>query len=908
MWPKLTNIDSTIARKIKSYSDSKEASNLVSWIRVFSGAVKNNKDGLILQSNTDINLLRAAGETSATIYGDPQSSGIIGLDWGGNPVESNSTRVLRPSPIITGFSSKEGQDQISREATLQIKAFTLEQMEEIQSYFLEPGYTLFIEWGWNTDDGASGFTKITDNGNKKSSNEIVKDISKKSLNYTKLQETRKNTFGEYDAFLGFIVGGSVQSSGDTFDVEVRLRGEPSLPTYMQSYRNSKNLNQDGTDIDSTDKVDSLYSPEELTDENIAEDSKILSKRRFRYMFNELPSDKQLKSIRELEDSVTFNQFINFDKAVEKKIVQSSSRNAFVDSDFTQEDLELKKEDLFSKNKYIRMDLAVDILNIIGNENRFVVGDKSISFHIDINDTVIGGFPKMFSTKASKLIIPGELPDFTQYFLSGDTIFQRKDGTLVKAGTTPEQNGEHPPIPNSDSGLIPFLGTEPLNGEYKEDTGYYGYLKYLFVNFDVFKNALNKKLLNSREVFISILNELSSAVNAYWKFQIVEGEYKETQAPQPGGDPSTYIPVGYAGSFSSFDWPREAKLSEGDVIIKVIDENFIGELPKDIEDGMVSFQHNGVGAVSASVFLNANLDISLPSSMIGQVVSGRLGKAVNPDENIYQVGTDKFFTSERDLFMLQPTSKKDKTDDNTNSELTPLQEIQQKLDNEFEVTAAIDPVTLVQRTIVKDKKTGNKVDIDNRTGRLSQRYWELVDEKNEIINKEGERRQSNLQGYLDKLDVVPLSYNFALELTKGAAVVGAAAAGVVGVVTGIGGDTIELISGDAYLDKNLTDVEWMKKRFAIHCFDDSDFFDLLKQHYIRTKGKNKKSKSLTTIIPIKYTFDILGNSGIKRGDIFRVNGIPEKYSKFGIFQVTEIEHTLQQSKWITKIGGLFRAIQ
>jgi hypothetical protein len=53
---------------------------------------------------------------------------------------------------------------------------------------------------------------------------------------------------------------------------------------------------------------------------------------------------------------------------------------------------------------------------------------------------------------------------------------------------------------------------------------------------------------------------------------------------------------------------------------------------------------------------------------------------------------------------------------------------------------------------------------------------------------------------------------------------------------------------------------------------------------------------------------LGNSGIRRGDIFKVKGIPKKYSERGIFQVTEIEQTLDGGKWTTQVGGLFRQIQ
>ena len=160
MWPKLTNIEPNIANKIKSYGDSIEASKLNSWIRVFSGAIIGNQKGLIMQSNVNRKLFRAVGEAGATIYGDRQSSGVIGTTWDRKIVETGLGRELRPSAIITGFNVKEGKDQISRQATLEIKAFSLEQMEKIQSYFLEPGYSIYIEWGWNTEDGIRNITAV----------------------------------------------------------------------------------------------------------------------------------------------------------------------------------------------------------------------------------------------------------------------------------------------------------------------------------------------------------------------------------------------------------------------------------------------------------------------------------------------------------------------------------------------------------------------------------------------------------------------------------------------------------------------------------------------------------------------------------------------------------------------------
>ena len=873
MWTQLSNIHSGSVETIREYSSPNRASELNSWIRVFSGAVKGQLQGLILQSNTSTQLLRATGETTATIYGDSQSSGIMGRTWDDKPVESNSTRFLRPSPIVTGFSVKEGQDQISREATLQLTAYTLEQMEEIQNYFLEPGYSLFIEWGWNTTNGARGIVETVGNNIDK----ILKTISSKSLNWKDLITTRLNSLGQYDAFLGFIVGGNITSQGDAFNIEVRLRGQPSLPTYLQSYRNSKKLTDDTTSIESSDKALSLFSVEQLTDETPG----AIAKRRFQYMFNELPSDKQLNSVKNLLNTATItpNMFINFDKHIEKNLTGTATGTY-------KGKIEIQREDLFSKNKYVRMDLVVQILNTLGKLDRFTVGDKQVSFQIDINNTIIGGFPNIFSTNKNKLIIPGTIPNFTEYFLAKGPVVQGKKDPQTGKIIDPSQINETQPN-NPDDTLESFLGSTNLNGDYIEDANYYGYLKYLFVNFDIVKSAINKKIINSREAFIYILNEMSSAVNAFWKFQVVEGEFKPTFSPFIGPLRETQsrqdnIPtLLQSPETSRLNYP---KIPTGDVILTVIDENFVGKLSKDINDNVTIFKHNGIG----SVFLNSNLDISLPSSMVGQIVSTRLRTSVNPDSQPITVG--KFFNSETDLFVkITQDESKNNNEDESGSENTqskPSQQLKEDFDNIYSVTRSGNGAN------IRDRRTntfiGGRGDITyDSNGRLvldsdvtNKQLIDIVKEYNNIESikeQEDEALEANLQAYLNKIDVVPKSSLFSAKF-----------------------------SGNVNADSTFTSEDFFKTSYAIYCFDDSDYFDLLKQFYLR--NKYKKGNSLSILIPIKYTFTILGNSGIRRGDVFRISGIPTKYSEHGIFQVTEIEHNLEGSKWTTQVGGLFRQIQ
>jgi hypothetical protein len=87
------------------------------------------------------------------------------------------------------------------------------------------------------------------------------------------------------------------------------------------------------------------------------------------------------------------------------------------------------------------------------------------------------------------------------------------------------------------------------------------------------------------------------------------------------------------------------------------------------------------------------------------------------------------------------------------------------------------------------------------------------------------------------------------------------------------------------------------------YDDQNLFELLKLGHDVTKVAGGKTTSV--LLPVKFHFKIHGVSGMKRGDKFRVNGLPAKYSTGGFFQVTAIKHTLDGMLWKTEIQGGFR---
>ena len=844
-------------------------------MRVFAGA----GNGLILSSNNNFELFKAAGQ-GASVYGSPTSVGTIGYNWSGAPVAGGTDRGLRPSPGIVSFEVKEGKDQISKEATLGIKCFSLQQMEAIQKYFLEPGYTICVEWGWNTDNGGIKMMDAAGPAN------IVKQATERNLNYDTLNKLRVDSGGEYDTFFGFIVGGNVTNEGEQFNVNVKLRGAPGLPTYLQSQQHIQLKDKPGGIINNYGQAAKVppYEPELLDKTNTDTNA-----RSWNNMYNQLPSHRQIQHVVSYATTTSAYDFINMDKAVTDAMV-TDSNGGFWSFDrplfgaqgsgptIEVAGQDIPKEKLWSPHNYITMDLAVEILNRNGGLEEYKFGDKSVKARINIKTAAIGAFRYMFSTKSSALIIPGELPDFRQYFWNRGEITQKGKGVLGVSGLP-----DAPTINNSINKRS-FVQSTSLNintpnKKIKEAPYFWGYLRNLYVNFDMFVEKLNQPNKTIREVLLDILNEMSSAVNNFWNFQLVE-----TQAEADN---------------------KALGITKGDIIITVVDENWVGQNP---EKTFEYFDHSGI----KSPFLESTLDLSIPSEMANQIVSQRLGRATQP--SMPYLSTGGFFTSEADLFskdpnlLAKPLTAKQIADAAAQAQLdalaaqplSPQDEAKQRLRLARESKKNTD-VYLAQinadlaalnepfiTTTIYDPQAGTltKTSPGPLRAQLQADYkilWDAgvqLDKDIEQAKIDSEKafqdtvaaKKSQISSNLAKIEIVPnpeLGSSIPKNMTS---------------------------------EDGLNDPTTFNERFRIYTFDDTSFLDRIKNDYFAKKG------GLSHPLPIHYTFKTLGISGVRFGDTFKITGIPDKYAKNGIFQVQQIEHSLTNMLWTTTITGAFRALQ
>jgi hypothetical protein len=884
-YPFFTEIETDIYDNINSIGEgnqpiplnrSANATSHYPWLRLISGGGTN---GCIMYSNPDVPLIMQTTEVkdkngkvtyvnSPSSYGNQKESGMIGYDWKGNPIYPDNTIgignfVLKPSPVITGLEIKEGKDQISREGNLTIKCFSLGQCEAIQKYFMEPGHSLLVEYGWASNQSLKQLIDVTT-----SPGNIPKLVADANLNQDALHKKRKDSKGEYDSFFGFIVGGNTTSEGDTFTIVIKLRGMPGLPTFLQLQKNinpivvirdakGKKLSSAITAIPTT----TMFGESEIN-VNAGKDGLISGERRYKWMFNDLPAVRQtpavkaiVKKVRVKNTDYGYWDLVNFDYYVYEQLKSFSASGWTFSWPFYQgsgeiqlKDATISKDKVVSKNRYINFALAIEILNSNNGLTSYQVGEKQIDVKISSKGQ-IGAFPGMFSTRPSKLLIPGKIPNFYSFYLSSDNIDANEilkesnfiDNSIygkawVYSDTEKKevlQNYWYSFVQNND--LIPPKGVVGHN----EVAGYWGRIEYLYINFDLFSNVIKNSANKSiREVLMELLNEMSAAVNSFWNFQLVEK-------------------VG----------------PTGDITIGIIDENWGG---KNVLSPKL-FAHSG----EASKFLEADLDINIPAEMTNALILRRLDYTSNPDAHILKpIGAfseypDKFLTKVNYTTTLNDTNDGSSTKDAATKKVEDLKaQIEaQKKSFRVEVTEVDQPdFTLTTYTYY------NSADDEVYSTQFGSTYYaktsvgEAFKKLNDDLKAAEDEVKNNVQmaveNNLKKIDVLPNPWN-----------------------TSVNSNALQASAGFTAFNNN----------FKIYCCDDTQLFDILKNNAFESYPSDKTSPPL----PIKYSFKILGKSGLRRGDIFNIAGIPRKYAQHGFFQIVNIEQNIAGGSWTTYITGQYR---
>jgi hypothetical protein len=600
-FPNFSNISQYVQETLNSRKTNQLAiSQLTAWVRIASGV----GDGCVLLSNPQFKIFEAAGEKYiGSVYGNSANSGVIGLTWGGGAIYApGEAQPLKPKPNVTSIEIDEGSGNISRKASFSIKVYTEAQLNEITKYFLEPGFTIYLEWGWNQAASLTGYEST-----------LSTTYVTNAQNFAKVNERRSKTGGLFDCYLGFITGGSIGMESDGWIVNVNCTGFTELPAYFMA---ADNVEKKGEKVEDASKKYPTYKVLNEAD---------LGKKRFMQMYNKLSSNRQTQLVKDLITSVDSRKipmaspvnFINFDEAV-KNAINNKTDGAFFGLFKNSTQVSQGGQNvsfptgtkIIGDDAFIRFGALIKIMNSIGIEG-YKIGDEFVTMTIDSSTTIISAFEQIFSTDKSKLFIPNKnTPEFdleqaatnaeAQTTYTGiynnsveydGTIIQFPRDTKVTAG-------------KADGIQVDFTNTTIKGSDI--DVNKWGWLDDLYVNFDFAKGILETKNFVIKDALYQILNGLSSAAGGLWDFQIIS-------VPAPSAIPANN---------------SETTVPTSSYILKIVDLNLVSNTS--IND-VATFDVYGLN----SIFIEASFDMDIGGAQMNQIIGSRLGGDVNSSRPSYE---------------------------------------------------------------------------------------------------------------------------------------------------------------------------------------------------------------------------------------------------------------------------------
>ena len=894
------NVYPEVQSTIKSRAGNNlEVSKLKPWIRISSSLA----NGLVVGSNLP-------NDNFGTRYGDPvtttnqefrHSSGRLGLSFDGTsiyPKVNSFDRSNRPSPVIEAISIKNGTEGLSRKLTFTIKAFTLSQLDALTAYFLEPRFYVLVEWGNNTQLAYNQMAKLS-GGISAGACEMISYV-----NLSVLKDKRKNSQGHYDAFLGVITGGGVEyGSDETYLINVEVTTQGEIPAYLQQHKGT------ATKIDSSrsNPAKSSDTFDVNTEIKTAEDAVEYGRALFMYMYNDLPLSKRTQKIKNLIDLKTDDPIPQPIWATEYNFINmnKTTRDSLI-GDLTDETVLIKNREgaegkgkvpegqpLIGKERFIRMELAWEILNtsdlVLGPQligcDKGGNSNKSLDSTISIENTIIRAHKHIFSTDKRYLYIPNEqAPDFGLYDIltsttaaSGSSFVKFEDGNLVTQNLKPTGLPGDSNFPQPGSCNV--TGTKVFDESIfaiSQDPYEWGYLKDLFVNFDFFCECMQKNGFVIKDVALDILNGLSSAVNLFWDFQIVE-----------------------TGSTSS------TKGNTGDMCLIVVDKNFSGKPPGNAP-GLLSLQSIGTN----SPFLDFKMKLELVGAMANQVMA-QTNASKSPSQSSYNI-EDKvenfqgLFSNKPDIVgtLLNTIHKEslelaekesEQLEQNTQTQTERTQDLTQQLIDTLVKKAETTAITGLEVTFLQTWAYGliSSGDIDlalQGTELLAKTYYYAVtsvgaEGANYVLEGESRvataARTSNYEIFMQKAGVYPKTNNPNINTND------------LGTGLGVSADTLVID------DNSVVCAIWEDTQLLRQVYE----YDLTGGNTITfNDGANKNPGFL----PVEVNFTIHGVSGVKVGDMLHFVDLPRVY-RTKIFSVFDVEHNINDDMWQTSVVAKLRNI-
>lgn len=169
---------------------------------------------------------------------------LVGYDLNGKPiyVEGETNRRVS-TPIITDIEiDTDGNNNTLKTAKVNLKVFTLKQLEMFEMFFLRPAMDVVLEFGYNSDIRGQYYNQIAQHlfvgqGYTYWQNKFLKQFSHKDNAYKEAKvnylETLKLTNYDYDFFAGKVLNFNFSPDTDgTYNVQIEISSGNELQMWV----------------------------------------------------------------------------------------------------------------------------------------------------------------------------------------------------------------------------------------------------------------------------------------------------------------------------------------------------------------------------------------------------------------------------------------------------------------------------------------------------------------------------------------------------------------------------------------------------------------------------------------------------------------------------------------------------
>ncbi len=420
--------------------------------------------------------------------------------------------------------------------------------------------------------------------------------------------------------MGFITGGGISSTGDTYEISIKCTGFTELPAYFMGADNSEAT---------ADSENKNVAPEFSTAQISGQTD--LGKKRFMMAFNRLPSNRRTLRVAALISDTTVSNaanFINVDETVKANVNSTVSGTQVFGISLNDEEANVGGTDvefpagteIIKDDSFIKFGTLMKIINEIGMEG-FMIAGQLITTQIKTSTTVCCAFKKIFSTDKTKLFIPNQTaPKFDIVkAANSDTDRGIDENAIDDCSVTDPQTQKIIKFPaegaivNGKAGDVVVQAKE-LDTSFiglNKDNSQWGFLDDLYVNLNFAKGILETKNFSMKNALYQILNGMSAAAGGLWDFQVIPNE-NETE-------------------------------------LRVVDLN----LTPSGKEEPYTFTLAGYD----SIFIDASLDIDISGAKMNQIIGNRLGQTINGSQKDVK-GTKKGLFTDKDDQILKEIRRRE----------------------------------------------------------------------------------------------------------------------------------------------------------------------------------------------------------------------------------------------------------